>query len=91
MVGQEYASAVSISFSRVSKTLSLTEFAEEFALMEASYAIIRIIQSFPELRLPPETASVPPGEEKQALTMCRRMQGFAGLRNGDAQLTHWRN
>ncbi|KAJ6105342.1 Cytochrome P450 E-class [Penicillium sp. IBT 18751x] len=40
-----------------------------FALMEASYAIIRIIQSFPELRLPPGTASVPPGEEKQALTI----------------------
>ncbi|KAL2699682.1 hypothetical protein AAEP93_009657 [Penicillium crustosum] len=42
---------------------------KEFALTEASHAIIRIIQSFPELRLPPETPSVPPGEEKQALTI----------------------
>ncbi|CAG8900248.1 unnamed protein product [Penicillium egyptiacum] len=42
---------------------------KEFALTEASHAIIRIIQTFPELRLPPETPIVPPGEEKQALTI----------------------
>ena len=47
----------------------LTQFAEELALGEASCAIIRIIQTFPELRLPPETPIVPPGEEKQALTI----------------------
>ncbi|KAJ5907749.1 Cytochrome P450 E-class CYP52 [Penicillium taxi] len=41
----------------------------EFALVEASYTIIRIIQTFPELRLPPEASSVPPREEKQALTI----------------------
>ncbi|KAJ5365790.1 Cytochrome P450 E-class CYP52 [Penicillium concentricum] len=41
---------------------------EEFALAEASCAIVRTIQTFPELRLPPEPPSVPPGEEKQALT-----------------------
>jgi hypothetical protein len=50
-------------------TLELTELAEDFALTEASYAIVRIIQTFPELRLPPETPNVPPGEEKQALTI----------------------
>ncbi|KAJ5517892.1 Cytochrome P450 E-class CYP52 [Penicillium expansum] len=42
---------------------------KEFALTEASHAIIRIIQTFPKLRLPPETPIVPPGEEKQALTI----------------------
>lgn len=47
----------------------LTQFAEELALGEASCAIIRIIQTFPELRLPPRTPSVPPGEEKQVLTI----------------------
>ncbi|KAJ5685212.1 hypothetical protein N7536_007831 [Penicillium majusculum] len=42
---------------------------KEFALTEASHAIIRIIQTFPGLRLPPETPILPPGEEKQALTI----------------------
>ncbi|KAE8146091.1 cytochrome P450 [Aspergillus avenaceus] len=41
----------------------------DFALTEASYAIIRIIQAFPGLRLPPELTVVPPGEEKQSLTL----------------------
>ncbi|KAJ5165469.1 Cytochrome P450 E-class CYP52 [Penicillium coprophilum] len=49
--------------------LVLAKLAEEFALTEASRAIVRIIQTFPELRLPPKTPSVPPGEEKQALTI----------------------
>lgn len=49
--------------------LELTIYAEDFALTEASYAIIRIIQAFPKLRLPPGTVIVPPGEEKQALTI----------------------
>ena len=47
----------------------LTEHAEDFALTEASYAIVRIIQAFPRLRLAPGTLTVPPGEEKQALTI----------------------
>lgn len=47
----------------------LTESAKEFALTEGSHAIIRIIRTFPEITLPPETPSVPPGEEKQALTI----------------------
>ncbi|KAI9042411.1 longevity assurance proteins LAG1/LAC1 [Aspergillus affinis] len=42
---------------------------QEFALTEASYAITRIIQAFPRLRLPPQTLTVPPGEEKQDLTV----------------------
>ncbi|KAI9677287.1 MAG: hypothetical protein M1829_002629 [Trizodia sp. TS-e1964] len=42
---------------------------KDFALTEASYAIVRIIQAFPKLRIPPGTPIVPPGEEKQALTI----------------------
>jgi hypothetical protein len=59
--GQEYVSAVSGCYTSPYNTL-LTE-TEEFALTEASCAIIRIIQTFPELRLPPEI----PSEEKGAL------------------------
>ncbi|CAG7925900.1 unnamed protein product [Penicillium olsonii] len=42
---------------------------KDFALTEASYAIIRIIQTFPELKLPPDLPIVPTGEEKQAMTI----------------------
>lgn len=37
--------------------------------MEASYAIIRIIQTFPNLRLPPDQPQEPTGLEKQSLTI----------------------
>jgi hypothetical protein len=37
--------------------------------MEASYAIVRIIQTFPNLRLPPGHLREPTGQEKQALTI----------------------
>ena len=40
---------------------------KDFALTEASYVIIRVIQSFPDLRLPPAIVPVPTGHEKQAL------------------------
>ncbi|KAJ5752808.1 Cytochrome P450 E-class CYP52 [Penicillium odoratum] len=42
---------------------------KDLALGEASCAIIRILQAFPELRIPPGTSTVPPGEEKQTLTI----------------------
>lgn len=42
---------------------------EDFALMEASYGIVKIIQTFPKLRLPPEIEAVEPGEERQNLTI----------------------
>ncbi|KAH8821917.1 cytochrome P450 [Xylogone sp. PMI_703] len=42
---------------------------KDFAITEASYTIIRIIQTFPKLRLPPGIPIVPPGEEKQSLTI----------------------
>lgn len=47
----------------------LKQFAEDFALMEASCLIIRILQEFPDIRLPPGYPVVPTGQEKQALTV----------------------
>jgi hypothetical protein len=41
---------------------------EDFALMEASYGIVRILQTFPKLRIPPDLPREPTGQEKQALT-----------------------
>ena len=37
--------------------------------MEASYAIIRILQAFPALRLPPNVPNEPVGAEKQTYTI----------------------
>ena len=37
--------------------------------MEASYAIIRILQTFPNIRLPPETPNEPVGAEEQKYTI----------------------
>ena len=37
--------------------------------MEASYGIIRILQTFPNLRLPPGEPVEPTGQEKQSLTI----------------------
>ena len=42
---------------------------EDFALTEASYGIVRILQTFPSLRLPPGVAVEPTGQEKQSLTI----------------------
>jgi len=42
---------------------------KDFALMEASCAIIHILKAFPDIQLPPATAVVPPGQEKQVLTV----------------------
>lgn len=44
-------------------------FTEEFALLEASYAVIRIVQSFPKLALPSDEKLEPVGSEKQTLTL----------------------
>ena len=43
--------------------------AENFALMEASYAIIRILQAFPNVRLPPGIPNEPIGKEGQIYTI----------------------
>ena len=43
--------------------------AEDFALMEASYAIIRILQTFPNIRLPPGISNEPVGTERQVYTI----------------------
>ena len=42
---------------------------EDFALMEASCAIIRILQEFPDISLPTGYPVVPTGQEKQELTV----------------------
>lgn len=42
---------------------------KDFALMEASYGIVKIIQTFPNLRLPPEIQKERTGQEKQNLTI----------------------
>lgn len=42
---------------------------EDFALMEASYAIVKIIQTFPHLRLPEGVEKEATGQEKQNLTI----------------------
>lgn len=42
---------------------------KDFALLEASYGLIRILQTFPSLRLPPGEPVEPTGQEKQSLTI----------------------
>jgi cytochrome P450 len=42
---------------------------KDLALMEASYGIVRIVQAFPNIRLPPDCAWDEPGTERQALTL----------------------
>ncbi|KAL4874840.1 cytochrome P450 [Aspergillus karnatakaensis] len=42
---------------------------KDFALAEASYGFVRLLQGFPNLRLPPGTDVTTPGSEKQNLTI----------------------
>ncbi|KAG9231002.1 cytochrome P450 [Amylocarpus encephaloides] len=42
---------------------------KDFALMEASYGIVRLLQAFPNIRLPPDIAIEATGQEKQSLTL----------------------
>lgn len=42
---------------------------KNFALMEISYAIIRILQAFPNIRLPPGEQNLPVGQELQDLSI----------------------
>jgi hypothetical protein len=44
----------------------LTE-AEDFALMEGSYVVVRIVQTFPNVRLPPGIEMEETGQERQNL------------------------
>ena len=51
-------------------TLLINKFVvEEFALTEASYGIVRVLQAFPNIRLPPQEPQEPTGQEKQSLTI----------------------
>ncbi|MCJ1411557.1 hypothetical protein MMC19_005647 [Ptychographa xylographoides] len=42
---------------------------KDFALMEASCAVVRILQIFPNIRLPPGCPTEPTGQERQTLTV----------------------
>lgn len=42
---------------------------EEFALLEVSYAVARVIQVFPDVGLPPTVKAVGVGQERQSLTL----------------------
>lgn len=42
---------------------------QEFAQLEASYAIARIVQTFPKIDVPEAEPDVPLGEERQTLTL----------------------
>lgn len=42
---------------------------KDFSLTEASYAIIRVLQSFPNIHLPQDTKVDPVGQERQNLTI----------------------
>ena len=42
---------------------------EDYALMEASCAVVRILQTFPNIRLPAGHNVVPTGQERQNLTI----------------------
>ena len=68
MAVREFASAVMIPQPLAGNMLTSMPL-EDFALMEASCGIVRIIQTFPNLRLPPGYSREPTGQEKQALTI----------------------
>lgn len=42
---------------------------EDYAIMEASYAAVRILQTYPNIRLPPGVPNKPVGAERQNLTI----------------------
>ena len=47
---------------------------EKLALMDVSYTIVRLLQSFPVISLPKGTPVEPVGSEKQRLTLVIRVQ-----------------
>jgi cytochrome P450 len=42
---------------------------EDFALMEASYTVVRLLQTFPDIELPEGESVEPVGSERQTLTL----------------------
>ncbi len=42
---------------------------QDFALMEVSYTIVRLLQAFPIISLPVNDTNEPPGTERQRLTL----------------------
>lgn len=45
------------------------DWTEDYALMEASYAVVRILQTYLNIRLPPGEQNLPVGGEKHNLTI----------------------
>ena len=50
-------------------TLLTVVLPEDFAAMEATYSIVRILQTFPNMRLPPGLELEEVGTERQTLTL----------------------
>lgn len=70
MEAQDFVSVVSSFLESIVPAFINTDQSEEdFALMEASCAIIRLLQKFPQIRLPTEHPMVMTGQEKQELTV----------------------
>ncbi|KAF9875098.1 cytochrome P450 CYP4/CYP19/CYP26 subfamilies protein [Colletotrichum karsti] len=42
---------------------------KDYALMEASYGVVRLLMRYPNIRLPPSVPNLPVGQEKQNLTI----------------------
>ena len=58
-----------MSSSLLPSSLFIKFHTEDFALMEASYAVIRVLQAYPGIRLAPESRNEPIGAEKQTYTI----------------------
>ena len=74
MVDREYALEVSFSsashyFDSLESNIQANVVLVDFALVEAAYTIVRIIQRFPTIRLPDNEVVELAGVEKQATTL----------------------
>ncbi|KAF3810626.1 Cytochrome P450 52A13 [Colletotrichum gloeosporioides] len=58
-----------VGFSYMPTTMLIGVFVEDYALMEASYGIIRVLQKYPSMKLPPGIPNLPVGGEKQNMTL----------------------
>ena len=67
--GQRVCLGSKIAFSHLTEVSTDNRYLEDFALMLASYGIARIIQAFPNLKLPSDEKWEEPGSERQQLTL----------------------
>ena len=66
-MGQECALEVSLECT--DSAFAADVFEEDFALTEASFATVRILQTFANIRLPEGYPTDPTGQERQLLTV----------------------